>query len=60
MNCIERLRYNWFLWFGFKNKRNSTNHPMQHVLVKKPDRIILIDGNKLYYKKSKFEVVDGR
>jgi hypothetical protein len=57
---MERLRYNWYLWFGFKNKRKPTKHPMQHLVTRETSRTIMVDVSKLHGKKSKFEVVDGR
>ena len=60
MLCMERLRYNWFLWFGFKNKRRPMKHPMQHILSQKDSRNISIDENKFYYKKSKFEIANPK
>jgi hypothetical protein len=57
MLCMERLKYNWFLWFGFKNKRKPTKHPMQHVVKHGASRTIIVDVSKL---RSKFEIVDGR
>jgi hypothetical protein len=59
MDCIDRLRYNWFLWFGVKNKRKPSKHPMQHV-VTPTHKIIVIDGTKLHRKKSKFEIVEPK
>ena len=57
MNCIDRLRYNWYLWFGFKNKRKPMKHPLQHVLRQETSRTILVDVSKLHGKKSNFEIV---
>jgi hypothetical protein len=60
MNCIDRLRYNWFLWFGFKNKRKPTKHPMEHLAKRETSRIIMVDVTKLHGKKSKFEIVNAK
>jgi len=57
---MERLRYNWYLWFGLKNKRKSTRHPMEHLAKRETSRTIMVDVSKLHAKKSNFEVVDGK
>jgi len=54
---MERLRYNWYLWFGFKNKRKPMKHPLQHVLRQEASRTIIVDVSKLHAKKSNFEIV---
>jgi hypothetical protein len=57
MLCMERLRYNWYLWFGFKNKRKPMKHPLQHLLTKESSRTIIVDVTKLH---SKFEIVNAK
>jgi len=55
MLCMERLRYNWYLWFGFKNKRKPMKHPLQHLLTREPSRTVGV--SKLH---SKFEIVNAK
>lgn len=60
MLCMERLRYNWYLWFGFKNRRKPTKHPMQYLVTREPSRTIMVDVTKLHGKKTKFEIVNAK
>jgi len=57
---MERLQYNWFLWFGFKNKRKPLKHPLQYTHGKERSRTVVVDVTRLHGKKSKFEIVNAK